>query len=121
MAQSPDDFAALLARVRLGDEDALAELVRQPSVIAHEVANPLTAALASLDLWIVDALRYTTHPSHFSVDDALQWIGRLKPRRAILTNLHADLDYEVLRRKLPPHVEPGFDGISFETADSMVI
>ncbi len=59
------------------------------------------AALADLDVWIVDALRYRPHPSHFSLDDALRWIERLKPRRAILTNLHADLDYEVLRGKLP--------------------
>jgi phosphoribosyl 1,2-cyclic phosphate phosphodiesterase len=70
------------------------------------------AALTDLDTWIVDALRYRPHPSHFSVDDALAWIERIKPRRAILTNLHADLDYEVLKSTLPPHVEPGFDGIS---------
>jgi phosphoribosyl 1,2-cyclic phosphate phosphodiesterase len=76
------------------------------------------AAFAGLDVWIVDALRDRPHPSHFSVSDALAWIARLKPRRAILTNLHADLDYEELRRKLPPHVEPGFDGMRFETPDS---
>jgi phosphoribosyl 1,2-cyclic phosphate phosphodiesterase len=70
------------------------------------------AALTDLDTWIVDALRYRPHPSHFSVDDALAWIERIKPRRAILTNLHADLDYAALKSKLPPHVEPGFDGIS---------
>jgi phosphoribosyl 1,2-cyclic phosphate phosphodiesterase len=75
-------------------------------------------AFAGLDVWIVDALRDRPHPSHFSVADALAWIDRLKPRRAILTNLHADLDYDDLRRKLPPHVEPGFDGMSFEIADS---
>ncbi len=69
------------------------------------------AALAGLDLWVVDALRYTPHPSHFSVSEALAWIDRLKPKRAILTNLHSDLDYEVLRAQLPPHVEPAYDGI----------
>ena len=52
------------------------------------------AALTGLDVWIVDALRYRPHPSHFSLADALGWIERLKPQRAILTNLHADLDYE---------------------------
>jgi len=41
----------------------------------------------------------------------LGWIERLKPGRAILTNMHADLDYETLRRELPPQVEPGYDGI----------
>ena len=76
------------------------------------------AALADLDIWIVDALRYRPHPSHFSVADALAWIERLKPRRAILTNLHADLDYDVLRAKLPPHVEPAFDGMTFAILDA---
>jgi phosphoribosyl 1,2-cyclic phosphate phosphodiesterase len=79
------------------------------------------AAFAGLEVWIVDALRDRPHPSHFSVTDALAWIERLKPRRAILTNLHADLDYEELRRKLPPHVEPAFDGMSFEMIDSTAI
>jgi phosphoribosyl 1,2-cyclic phosphate phosphodiesterase len=72
------------------------------------------AALAGLDVWVVDALRYTPHPSHLSVADALGWIERLKPKRAILTNLHADLDYETLRRELPANVEPAYDGISVE-------
>jgi phosphoribosyl 1,2-cyclic phosphate phosphodiesterase len=74
------------------------------------------AALVGLDVWIVDALRDRPHPSHFSVSDALSWIERLKPRRAILTNLHADLDYESLRAKLPLNVEPAFDGMAFEVA-----
>jgi phosphoribosyl 1,2-cyclic phosphate phosphodiesterase len=77
------------------------------------------AALAGLDVWIVDALRYRSHPSHFSVDDALGWIERLKPRRAILTNLHADLDYEALRGRLPVHVVPAFDGMTFTLSESL--
>jgi phosphoribosyl 1,2-cyclic phosphate phosphodiesterase len=68
-------------------------------------------ALQGLDLWIVDGLRYAPHPSHFSVDDALSWIARFKPRRAVLTNMHSDLDYEVLRRSLPEGVVPGYDGM----------
>jgi phosphoribosyl 1,2-cyclic phosphate phosphodiesterase len=75
------------------------------------------AALAGLDVWIVDALRYRPHPSHFSVEDALAWIAEVKPRRAILTNLHADLDYDELKGKLPAHVEPAFDGLTIEVAD----
>ena len=75
------------------------------------------AALAGLDVWVVDALRYAPHPSHFSLTDALAWIERLKPRRAILTNLHADLDYETLGQKLPPNVEPAYDGITVELPD----
>ena len=52
--------------------------------------------LENLDLWIIDGLRYAPHPSHFSVNDALSWIERFKPRRAVITNMHSDLDYEVL-------------------------
>ncbi len=76
------------------------------------------AALSALEVWIVDALRYRPHPSHFSLADALGWIERLKPRRAILTNLHADLDYQELRGKLPANVEPAFDGMAFEVGDA---
>jgi phosphoribosyl 1,2-cyclic phosphate phosphodiesterase len=67
--------------------------------------------LQDLDVWILDALRYTPHPSHFTLDEALEWIARVKPRRAILTNMHIDLDYATLRRKLPPGVEPAYDGM----------
>ena len=74
--------------------------------------------LGALDVWIVDALRYTPHPSHFSVSDALRWIERIKPRRAVLTNLHADLDYDVLRGKLPVHVVPAFDGMTLTVAEA---
>ena len=73
--------------------------------------------LENLDLWIIDALRYAPHPSHFNLDDALSWIGRFKPRRAVLTNLHSDLDYEALRTKLPDGVVPGYDGMQL-TIDS---
>lgn len=68
-------------------------------------------ALEALDLWIVDGLRYAPHPSHFSVDDALSWIERFKPKRAVITNMHSDLDYEVLRLSLPEGVAPAHDGL----------
>jgi phosphoribosyl 1,2-cyclic phosphate phosphodiesterase len=87
------------------------------SVDLSTVPDVSLSALANLDVWVVDALRYTPHPSHFSLSDALSWIERLKPRRAILTNLHADLDYEVLRGKLPVHVVPAFDGMTFTVAE----
>jgi phosphoribosyl 1,2-cyclic phosphate phosphodiesterase len=68
-------------------------------------------ALENLDIWIIDALRYKPHPSHFSLDEALEWIARMKPKRAVLTNLHSDLDYDELRARLPAHIEPAFDGM----------
>lgn len=68
-------------------------------------------AMSGLDLWIVDALRHAPHPSHFSLSDALAWIERLKPARAILTNLHADLDYEATAKAVPRHVTVAYDGL----------
>ncbi|CAN5845568.1 MBL fold metallo-hydrolase [soil metagenome] len=72
------------------------------------------AALTDLDVWIVDALRWTPHPTHAHVARTLEWVERLKPRRTILTNMHIDLDYEDLKSKLPPGVEPAYDGMRFE-------
>ena len=71
------------------------------------------ADLEDLDVWIVDALRWTPHPTHAHVELALEWIDRAKPRRAILTNLHIDLDYNVLTAALPPGVEAAYDGLRF--------
>jgi phosphoribosyl 1,2-cyclic phosphate phosphodiesterase len=67
--------------------------------------------LEGVEIWIVDALRYTPHPTHANVATALAWIARVKPRRAVLTNLHIDLDYETLKRELPEGVEPAYDGM----------
>jgi phosphoribosyl 1,2-cyclic phosphate phosphodiesterase len=75
-----------------------------------QVSLPL---MAGLDVWIVDALRKTPHPSHMNLAEALSWIERVKPKRAILTNLHTDMDYAALRAELPPHIEPAFDGMTF--------
>ena len=81
------------------------------------VALPPTAmaALAGVEVFIVDALRDTPHPTHAHVAMALDWIAELKPERAILTNLHSDLDYNELSGRLPPGVEPAYDGMAIET------
>jgi phosphoribosyl 1,2-cyclic phosphate phosphodiesterase len=71
-------------------------------------------ALADLDVWIVDALRRRPHPTHAHLDLALEWIARVKPRRAILTNMHIDLDFAQLRTELPAGVEPAYDGLVFQ-------
>ena len=74
------------------------------------------AMLENLEVWIVDALRLTPHPTHAHLDMALAWIDRLKPRHAIQTNMHQDLDYRTLIRSLPDGVEPAHDGMTFEVA-----
>jgi phosphoribosyl 1,2-cyclic phosphate phosphodiesterase len=70
------------------------------------------AALEGVECWIVDALRHTPHPSHAHLGRTLEWIARVQPRRAILTNMHVDMDYETLKAELPPGVEPGYDGMT---------
>lgn len=80
----------------------------------NDIPSTSLAALETLDLWIIDGLRYATHPSHTNVEQALAWIARIKPRRAIITNMHSDLDYEVLRKQLPDGVVPAYDGMRVE-------
>lgn len=73
------------------------------------------AALSGLDVWVLDAIRWAPHPTHANVETALGWIDRVKPKRAILTNLHLDLDYHALAARLPSGVEPAYDGMVFES------
>ena len=73
--------------------------------------------LTGLDVWIVDALRYTPHPSHFHLRRALEWIDRLGAKRGILTHMTGELDYDGVRREVPDHVEPAYDGMVVEQED----
>ena len=70
--------------------------------------------LSNLDIWIVDALQYREHPSHFSLDQALGWVEKLAPKRTVLTHMHTPLDYDAVMELTPDHVEPGFDGMVLE-------
>ncbi len=107
---------ALPFRMIHGDIDALGfrfgRIAYAPDV--SEMPEESFSHLEGLDVLILDALRYTPHPTHLSVSEALAIIDRVKPKRAILTNLHTDLDYETLRRELPPQIEPAYDGLEIE-------
>ncbi|MEW9807955.1 MBL fold metallo-hydrolase [Mesorhizobium sp. ZMM04-5] len=70
--------------------------------------------LRGLDVLVIDALQYRTHPSHFSLGEALQWIDRLQPGRAVLTHMHTPLDYATVAAETPDYVEPAYDGMSIE-------
>jgi len=78
------------------------------------IAEAQVALLQGLQVWIVDALRPAPHPSHFGVKQTLRWVERLGVKRAILTHMTVELDYDALRRELPPHVEPAYDGMTVE-------
>lgn len=82
---------------------------------SSDVSNLDDAALEAVrgsKLWIVDALRWTPHPTHAHVDRALDWIDQIGVERAVLTNLHIDLDYKELSARVPANVEVAYDGWS---------
>ncbi len=111
-------ITALPITLEHGDIRALGfrfgNLAYAPDVSA--VPPAAKAALAGLDALVIDALRYTPHPSHLSVRQSLVVIAALQPSRAVLTHLHIDLDYAALAAELPANVVPAYDGmeIAFE-------
>lgn len=70
--------------------------------------------VSGVDVLIIGALQYQPHPSHLSLSQALDWISRLKPQKAILTHMHIPLDYHTVLASTPAHVEPGYDGMTFD-------
>jgi phosphoribosyl 1,2-cyclic phosphate phosphodiesterase len=69
------------------------------------------AAIAGVEILIVDAMRYRPHPTHAHLERTLEWIRRIGPQRAFLTNLHVDMDYAEVDRVTPSHVKPCHDGL----------
>jgi len=67
--------------------------------------------LRELDVWIVDALRPKPHPTHTHLEQTLEWITELRPKRAVLTHMTWDMDYAALCAELPSGVEPAYDGM----------
>lgn len=76
-----------------------------------EIPEAVWPMLAGLDCWVLDALRRTPHPTHAHLDLALEWITRAAPRRAVLTNMHIDLDYQTVADETPEHITPAYDGM----------
>jgi phosphoribosyl 1,2-cyclic phosphate phosphodiesterase len=77
----------------------------------NDMTDEMATAFEDADLWIVDALRIRPHPTHNHLDRTLAYIDQLRPKRAVLTHMDNSMDYASLRRQLPPHIEPGFDGM----------
>lgn len=84
-----------------------------PVVYSSDVSALDEAALEAVrgcGLWVLDALRWTPHPTHSHLDLALQWIAAVGAERAVLTNLHIDMDYKRLSELVPKNVEVAYDG-----------
>ncbi|MEH6835452.1 MULTISPECIES: MBL fold metallo-hydrolase [Falsihalocynthiibacter] len=71
--------------------------------------------LNGLEVFVLDALRYKPHPSHINLETSLDWIAQTAPERAVITNMHIDLDFQTLASELPANVTPAFDGMVIET------
>lgn len=93
--------------IRVGNAAYLPDMKRISNAESLEL-------LKDVEVLIVDALRYKSHPTHMNLDECLDFIETISPERAILTNMHGDLDYKTLRNNLPAGVEPGFDGMRIE-------
>ena len=99
--------------VNHGDIESLGFKIDKLAYIPDVLNIPLASwkELENLDILIIDALRRDPHPSHTHLEKTLHWLKKLDPKRAILTNLHNDLDYSELKKELPKNVEPAFDGL----------
>lgn len=96
-----------------GSMDALGFRIGPLAYLPDAVAIPEDSwpHLDNLDCWIVDALRRKPHPTHAHLAMTLDWIARAQPSRAVLTNMHNDLDFATLEAELPPHIRPAHDGM----------
>ena len=91
------------------------------SVDLSGIPQRSAAAVSGLDVWVLDALRPTPHPSHLSLPESLEHVARYAPRQAVLTNLHIDLDYETLERETPHNVFAAFDGMQIDVTAGQII
>ena len=100
-------------RVNHGTIDALGfrigKLVYLPDVA--EIYDDTWPLLEGLDCLVIDALRRSPHPTHAHLEKTLGWIDQLRPKRAILTNMHIDLDYDTVEAETDDYITPAYDGM----------
>ena len=99
-------------KVRHGKINSIGYIFANTAYISdcNELSNSNLNKLKNLKYFIIDCLRFNPHPSHFSLGEVLDVLKVIKPTNTILTNLHSDLDYNILLQKLPINVKPAFDG-----------
>jgi phosphoribosyl 1,2-cyclic phosphate phosphodiesterase len=103
-------------RVEHGRIDALGFRIGDVAYLpdVSDIYDESWPMVEGLDIWILDALRRDPHPTHIHLDRALEWIERMKPNRAVLTNMHFDLDYNSVCEETPDHITAAFDGMVIE-------
>ena len=100
-------------RVNHGSIDALGFRVRDFAYLPDvaQMSDEAWEAVQELDCWVLDTLRRDPHPTHSHLEQSLDWISRAAPKRAVLTNMHIDLDYQTLADETPDHIQPAYDGM----------
>lgn len=83
----------------------------------YDIYDESWSALEDLDIWVLDALRRTPSPTHAHLERTLEWIEKVGPKRAVLTDMHIDLDYQTLLDETPAHIEPAYDGMCLTLPD----
>ena len=103
-------------KVRHGKINSVGYVFNNTAYISdcNGLSNSNLNKLKNLKYFIIDCLRFNPHPSHFSLSEVLDILKEIKPTNTILTNLHSDLDYNILLKKLPSNVKPGFDGLKIQ-------
>ena len=104
-------------KVQHGNINSICYLINKKIAYASDVSLIYKKDLSlfkNLKFLIIDCLWYKKHSSHFNLDQIIDLVKIIKPKKTILTNMHCDLDYEVLLSKLPKNIVPGFDGMSVD-------
>jgi len=103
--------------VRHGNIDSICYLINNKLAYVSDVDliyKKDYKLLKKLDYLIIDCLRYKSHPSHFNLNQVIKLTKKINPKKTILTNMHTDLDYKKLKKKLPKNIVPAFDGMSLK-------
>jgi phosphoribosyl 1,2-cyclic phosphate phosphodiesterase len=105
--------------VEHGSIDALGFRINNAAYLpdVSDIPDDVWPVLENLDLWIVDALRRDPHPTHAHLAKTLEWIDRVQPKQAVLTNMHIDLDYTTLAAETAENIQPAYDGMTLTLAD----
>ena len=100
--------------VEHGKIDSLCYIINKKLAYASDISlfyKKDIKKLMKLDYLVIDCLWYKDHYAHFNLNQVLDLVKILKPKKTILTNMHSDLDYDVLKNKLPKSIVPGYDGM----------
>ena len=98
-----------------GNIDSISYIINKKIAYASDVSLIYKKDLnlfKKLKYLIIDCLWYKNHSSHYNLDQVIELVKIIKPKKTILTNMHSDLDYDVLINKLPKNIIPAFDGMS---------